>query len=60
MDAKQIVEAMGGVKETVKITGLTRGRIYQFMKENHIPRPWLLFFHAKNPKKIPLPKNQQQ
>lgn len=50
MDTRKIIEAVGGRKEVMAMTGLTRGRIYQWMDEESIPTPWLKFFQAKFPK----------
>lgn len=32
------------------MTGLSRGRIYQWLDGEPIPKPWLKFFQAKFPK----------
>lgn len=53
MHAKEVIERMGGVKSVMKITGLTKVRVYQFIQQNHIPKSWLMFFHEKD-KTIPL------
>jgi hypothetical protein len=49
MNTKKIIEAVGGRKKVMEMTGLTRGRIYQWMDEGNIPTPWLKFFEAKYP-----------
>lgn len=49
MDAKKIIDAVGGRKQVMQMTELTRGRIYQWISENHIPDPWLKMFEAKFP-----------
>jgi hypothetical protein len=49
MNAEQIVQAMGGRKRVMEITGLTKGRISQWIIENHIPTPWLKLFRALQP-----------
>jgi len=49
MDTRKIIEAVGGRKAVIEMTGLTRGRIYQWMDEENIPTPWLKFFEAKYP-----------
>ena len=58
MEAKQVINAMGGVKAVQQITGLTKQRVYQFIWEDHIPRHWLLLFHASKPKLIPFPEKK--
>jgi hypothetical protein len=55
MNAIQIIEAMGGRAAVMRLTGLTKGRISQWAKEDHIPRSWLLAFHRMKPKQIPRP-----
>ena len=54
MKATDIVQALGGRRKVIELTGLTKGRISQWEKQNHIPRSWLLAFHALNPE-IPFP-----
>lgn len=49
MDAKNIIEIMGGRAEVMRITGLTKGRISQMVKENHIPNSWMTAFRALKP-----------
>lgn len=56
MDANQIVQAMGGRAAVIQITGLTRGRIAQWVANNQIPRAWLQAFHAMKPTEIPAPE----
>ncbi|QWF40069.1 Cro/Cl family transcriptional regulator [Bordetella hinzii] len=55
MDANQIIEIMGGRAKVMKLTGLTKGRISQWAKEDHIPRAWLMAFHRMKPRQIPRP-----
>lgn len=50
MDTRKIIDAVGGRKAVQEMTGLSRGRIYQWMDEESIPKPWLKFFQAKFPK----------
>lgn len=45
MTAAEIVRVLGGRKRVMEITLLSKGRISQWVKENHIPRSWLLAFH---------------
>lgn len=49
MNANQVIEVMGGRKEVMKITGLSKGRISQWVNENHIPPSWLVAFRALKP-----------
>jgi hypothetical protein len=49
MNANQVIEVMGGRKEVMKITGLSKGRISQWVNENHIPPSWLVAFRAMKP-----------
>lgn len=49
MDAKTIIENMGGRAEVMRITGLTKGRISQMVKDNHIPKSWMTAFRALKP-----------
>lgn len=55
MQSTEIIEIMGGRKEVMKITGLTKGRVHQFVSEDYIPRHWLLLFHQMKPRLIPHP-----
>lgn len=50
MNAKEIINLMGGRKEVIKITGLSRSRICQMINRNDIPWFWLMVFSSKNPK----------
>lgn len=49
MDTLKIIEAIGGRKAVIEMTGLSRGRISQWVTEKSIPTPWLKFFEAKFP-----------
>ena len=49
IDAKEIIEIMGGRAEVRRITGLTNGRISQMIKDNHIPKSWMTAFRAMKP-----------
>uniref|UniRef100_UPI0033426C6A hypothetical protein n=1 Tax=Castellaniella defragrans TaxID=75697 RepID=UPI0033426C6A len=49
MEAKKIIEIMGGRAEVMRITGLTKGRISQMVKDNHIPKSWMTAFRAMKP-----------
>ena len=50
MNSKLIVEALGGRQKVIKETGLTRGRISQWIVRNDIPKLWIAFFRLKYPK----------
>lgn len=56
MKANQVIEAMGGRAEVMRITRLSKGRLSQWVKEDHIPLPWMLLFHQMKPKAIPFPR----
>lgn len=49
MDATTVIEIMGGRAEVRRITGLTSGRLSQWVKENHIPLSWMTAFRAMKP-----------
>ena len=49
MNAEKIIKAIGGRKVVIEMTGLTKGRISQWVVDNSIPVPWLKFFGAKFP-----------
>lgn len=53
MNANQVIEVMGGRKEVMRITGLSKGRISQWVNENHIPPSWLVAFRALKPGSLP-------
>lgn len=54
MTAIEIIRALGGRKRVMEITLLSKGRISQWEKENHIPRSWQLAFHLLD-ERIPAP-----
>jgi len=54
MTAAEIVRVLGGSKRVMEITLLSKGRISQWVKENHIPRSWLLAFHLLD-ERVPAP-----
>lgn len=60
MDAKNIIDIFGGAQKVVSITRLSKGRISQWIKNNEIPRSWMLAFHYMNPEKIPHPDNTEK
>jgi len=49
MNTQKIVELAGGRKAVIAMTGLTKGRISQWIVWKNIPKPWLLFFQEKFP-----------
>lgn len=55
MDAKKIIQILGGAQKVLSITRLSKGRISQWVKNNEIPRSWMLAFHYMEPEKIPHP-----
>lgn len=55
MNTSQIIETMGGRAKVLKLTGLTKGRISQWEKDDKIPRAWHLLFYQMYPRKIPHP-----
>jgi hypothetical protein len=52
MDATTVIEIMGGRAEVRRITGLTTGRLSQWVKENHIPISWMTAFRAMKPREF--------
>jgi hypothetical protein len=50
MNAKNLIEAVGGRKKVMELTGLSRGRISQWVTGNDIPVAWLKFFQAQFPR----------
>lgn len=53
MNANQVIDVMGGRKAVMKITGLSKGRISQWISQNHIPRSWLVAFRTLKPEGFP-------
>lgn len=49
MDASKVIEVMGGRKRVMEITGLSKGRLSQWTKENWIPTSWMTAFRAMKP-----------
>lgn len=49
MDAKTIIDNLGGQSAVRELTGLSKGRISQWWTGNHIPRSWLLYLSEKRP-----------
>ncbi|ARP53650.1 hypothetical protein ALFP_1763 [Alcaligenes faecalis] len=59
MNAKHIIQEMGGRQAVLRITGLTKGRISQWEKAGEIPRAWQLVFHCMNPV-VPAPAPKER
>ncbi|MGF7131948.1 hypothetical protein P3T40_003431 [Paraburkholderia sp. EB58] len=53
MNANQVIDVMGGRREVMRITGLSKGRISQWITGNHIPGSWLVAFRALKPEAFP-------
>lgn len=53
MKARQVIEALGGRAEVRRMTGLSKGRLSQWEKDDAIPRAWMTAFHAMHPNDIP-------
>jgi hypothetical protein len=49
MDAKQLIEHIGGPAKVMEETGLSKGRISQWSTSGTIPTPWLKYFRQKYP-----------
>jgi|TARA_R110000824_G_scaffold153382_1_gene325008 hypothetical protein len=49
MDVNNFISDIGGRKILINSTGLTKGRISQWVTGNHIPRPWIKFLVQKFP-----------
>ncbi|GAB7543439.1 hypothetical protein CS8_031110 [Cupriavidus sp. 8B] len=49
MNARELVQALGGPQAVISETGLSKGRISQWQTSNHIPRPWVMFLRARFP-----------
>lgn len=49
MDAKEFIEAAGGAKKVMKLTGLSRAGVSNWSTQNYIPAPWVAFFRLKVP-----------
>lgn len=58
MDAAQIIDRLGGTKDVMEMTGLTKGRISQWRSENHIPNTWMRIFRAERPDAFGKPKRR--
>jgi len=53
MKAHQVIEVLGGRAAVRRMTGLSKGRLSQWEKDDAIPRPWMVAFHAMRPDDIP-------
>lgn len=49
MDAKQFIEAAGGHKTVMSLTGLSRSALSNWEHQNYIPPHWIKFFRLLNP-----------
>jgi len=50
MDAKTLITEFGGRQKVMAMTGLSKGRISQWVTTDEIPLAWLRFFKAKRPR----------
>ncbi|QOT77902.1 hypothetical protein [Cupriavidus basilensis] len=49
MNARELIQALGGPQAVISETGLSKGRISQWQTSNHIPRSWVMFLRARFP-----------
>jgi hypothetical protein len=49
MNVEQFFEDVGGRKQVINETGLTKARISQMAVNNHIPDSWVKYFMLKYP-----------
>lgn len=49
MNAKEIIDAAGGTKRVMELTGLCRSNLSHWRRQNYIPHAWLTFFKQKFP-----------
>lgn len=50
MNIESFITDIGGRKSVMAETGLTKGRISQWVCENSIPKPWIKYFQSQYPK----------
>lgn len=50
MNIQSFISDIGGRQILIDETGLTKGRISQWVTENKIPSPWVKYLCAKYPK----------
>lgn len=50
MEIENFIKEIGGRKFVIELTGLSKGRISQWVVANQIPRPWVKFLVEKFPK----------
>ena len=50
MNAKQIIEVVGGRKAIMALTGLKRAAISHWVTQNYIPDHWVLLLRSTYPK----------
>lgn len=55
MNVNRVFEIMGGREAVLGLTRLTKGRLSQWVKDDSIPRAWLMLFHQMHPDEIPHP-----
>ena len=49
MNVEKFILDIGGRKFLIELTGLSKGRISQWVIENRIPRAWIKYFIEKFP-----------
>lgn len=49
MNSEQLIEAAGGTKRLMEITGLSRQSLCNWRKQNYVPRVWVKFLRLKFP-----------
>jgi hypothetical protein len=49
MNAEQLIEAAGGRKRVMELTGLSRQSMCSWCSQNYIPRAWVNFLRLKFP-----------
>lgn len=49
MNVENFILEIGGRKLLIELTGLSKGRISQWVIENRIPRAWIKYFIEKFP-----------
>jgi hypothetical protein len=49
MNVQAFTQAVGGRRVLISVTGLSKGRISQWVTDNHIPRSWVKFLELRFP-----------
>jgi uncharacterized protein (DUF2249 family) len=49
MNIDAFIQDVGGRQVIIEMTGLTKGRISQWVTENHVPRPWRKYLSERFP-----------